>query len=288
METKIISSLKSIFFILLCIVFGFSSFAQEEYTVQNEELILYVEEQGELTLLSERTDKIYRLFLKKDDRIKELTQENYKITVTEFTSKIDLDIEKLEFKLRAISDIVYQHNNGGEETATNLSNINTRLGAWGGLSNFTSFVNPENKNIFFAGLEAEVYSETDYTRNSIIAQVRKSFPENEFDLDITELMIGYRFKVVDQDFIHFYLEAELVTFGRYQETYTSLNAENFAEEITQTNTALDAPLGLGAGLAVKLFKENYLTLGYSNLIKIGNSTRSDFPVDVRLGFKFRL
>jgi hypothetical protein len=288
MEAKRISSLSRRLVLFIFFAFSLTSFAQMQYTVNEESVLLFVEEEGELTLLSERSAKTYRFFLKKGVRLEELTEENYKSIIEDFTADVTLDTENLKFNRKAIAEVVYQYNLGGEDAQGGDSTVSLRLGAFGGLSNFTGFANPQNENLFFAGLEAEVYSETDYTRNSIIAQLRKSFPTDEFDLDITELMIGYRFKVIDIEIFHFYLEAELFRFGTYQESFTELDSNNEIIAFDRSSTSLNAPIGLGAGMALRLFNENYLTLGYSNLVKIGESTRSDFPVDVRLGLKFRL
>ncbi|GGE37614.1 hypothetical protein GCM10010832_17310 [Psychroflexus planctonicus] len=280
--------MKNAAFFILFLLFSLSSFAQEQYTVNGEELMLYVEEEGKLTLLTERSTRDYRFFLKKEDQVVELTPENYKQKIDEFTSDVDLNTRKLGFNRRELSRVILKYNYGGEDEMGSQSDVSIRLGVWGGQSNFISYENDQDELIPFAGIELEVYSETDFKRNSILAQVRKSFPSEEFELDLTELMIGYRFKVIDSKYFHFYLEAELITFGRYDETFLEEQTSGGPTPVNQTGTSLNTPVGLGAGMALRIFKGSYLTLGYSNLVKLGESTRSDFPIDVRAGFKFRL
>lgn len=280
--------MKNAAFFIVFLLFSLSSFAQEQYTVNGEELMLYVEEEGKLTLLTERSTRDYRFFLKNEDQIVELTPENYKQKIDEFTSDVDLNTRKLGFNRRELSRVILKYNYGGEDEMGSQSDVSVRLGVWGGQSNFIGYENDQDELIPFAGIELEVYSETDFKRNSISAQVRKSFPSEEFELDLTELMIGYRFKVIDSKYFHFYLEAELITFGRYDETFLEEQTTGEPTLVNQTGTSLNTPLGLGAGMALRIFKGSYLTLGYSNLVKLGESTRSDFPIDVRAGFKFRL
>lgn len=272
-------------------LFTLNTFAQKEYIVQEykgEQLMLYTEEEGKLNLFTERSTRDYRFFLKKGDDLVEITKDNYREKIDEFTSDVDLNTRSLNFTRKDLSRVVLKYNYGGEDSMGSLSGVRVRLGAWGGVSNFTSFNSDEDENIGFAGLEFEFYSETDYSRNSIIAQFRRSFPNDDFDLDVSEFMLGYRFKAIDTKYFHFYLEAELITFGRYRESFTELNNDDLPVLVNQTSTSLSTPVGLGAGMAIKLFQETYLTLGYSNLVKLGESTRSDFPVDVRFGIKFRL
>lgn len=88
----------------------------------------------------------------------------------------------------------------------------------------------------------------------------------------------------------------LVVFLKYVFLDTSYYDLIYSDEATTQNPEpiiykdsgrldLDAPLGLGLGLAVQLSKGVYFTLGYSNLVQI-NETRNDFPVDIRTGLKF--
>ncbi|GGE04417.1 hypothetical protein [Psychroflexus salis] len=288
METKNISLTQKISVILFFLLLGFSGFSQKEYQVNGESLLLYVEEEGELSLLTERSTRDYRYFLKKDDQLVELTKENYREKIDEYTASIDLNTRKLDFTRRDLSMIVLKYNYGGEDAMDSKSNVHVRLGLWGGQSNFIMFRSEDDNQIPFAGIEAELYSEEDYPRNSLLLQLRKSFPTDDFELDITEMMIGYRFKIIDTRIFHFYAEAELISFGSYDETFLELDNNDVPTEISESYTALNTPLGIGAGMAIRLFNETFLTLNYSNIYKFGEDTRDDFSVDLRAGVKFRL
>ena len=288
METKNISLTQKISVILFFLLLGFSGFSQKEYQVNGESLLLYVEEEGELSLLTERSTRDYRYFLKKDDQLVELTKENYREKIDEYTASIDLNTRKLDFTRRDLSMIVLKYNYGGEDAMDSKSNVHVRLGLWGGQSNFIMFRSEDDNQIPFAGIEAELYSEEDYPRNSLLLQLRKSFPTDDFELDITEMMIGYRFKIIDTRIFHFYAEAELISFGSYDETFLELDNNDVPTEISESYTALNTPLGIGAGMAIRLFNETFLTLNYSNIYKFGEDMRDDFSVDLRAGVKFRL
>lgn len=290
MEATTISFLKRTLLVLTFTLLSWCGIAQQQYTVNGEEVMLYLEEEGKLTLLTERSSRDFRFFLKKGAQIEELRASNYKEKLNELTADVELDFRKISFNRRDLSWVVQKYNRGGEEAEQKESEILFRFGGWFGQSNVSSFRNPEDKNIPFFGAEFEGYSDSSYTRNSIIAQLRatNTNDDDDFQLELFEFMLGYRFKLVDTGFFHLYLEAELITFGRYKETYTIFNADGALVESNQTNTYVSAPLGLGAGMAFRIFPSTYFTLGYSNLVKVGESTRNDFPVDIRAGFKFNL
>ncbi len=288
MEAKKLSFIKNISWIAIFLFISQLSFAQKEYTVAGEDLLLYVEEEGNLTLLTERSTRDYRFFLLKDEKIVELTKENYIDKINEFTADMDLNTRKLNFNRRDLSRVVLKYNYGGEDEMDSESTVRVRLGIWGGESNFVMFRSEEDNSIPFAGLEAELYSETDYPRNSLLLQLRKSFPTEEFELDLTELMIGYRFKIINSRVFHLYAEAELISFGHYDETFIEFDNNNIPTEINESYTSLNTPLGIGAGMAIRLVNELFITFNYSNIYKFGENTRDDTSVDLRAGIKFRL
>lgn len=269
---------------VVCFVKPLMLQAQHSYQVNGENLELFFEEEGELSLLSERSQKNYRFFLAKDNKIVELQKESYLETISKFTEDTQLDISKVSFDIRSLVQIIQAYN-AKNTNQLGASTLTWRLGVWSGLSNFTNYQNTSNTYATFTGVEFEIYNSIQYTRNSLFTQLRGTFPSNDkLDLTFMELMIGYRFKLVQQESFHFYFESELITFSRYTETFTNDNEQIF--ETTQTNTALSTPIGLGLGAAFFMTDRLLLTLGYSNIVRLGENTRSDFPIDFRLGLRF--
>lgn len=286
MERSKISNLAALFFLLLCVTFTKALVAQNNYTVNGESLILYMEEQGDLNLLTERSQKTYRFFILKQDKIIELTPENYQTKLNELTKDEQLNVSKVNYNIRSLSQFIQLYNEKSREAST-VSELDWRIGVWSGLSNFTNFTNEFNVNTIFTGIELELFSPTHHTRNSLFTHVRGTFPiDDELGVEFIELMLGYRFKLINTNQFHLYFDSELVTFGRYTESFVVENSNSEINETSQTNTSLSTPLGLGIGAAVFLSEELLLTFGYSNVVRLGESTRSDFPIDFRLGLKF--
>lgn len=286
--------MKNILTGILILCFFSASIAQDlkTFNVNDQELELTYEEKGELSLLSYYLDREVRFFLEKNNELIELTEDNYKETLTTYASNADLNIMTLRYNVRDLVKVVRKHN-GGNNDYTDHSDLRVRLGALGGLGNFSeysSLQNPTNTNIPFFGAEAEVYSETQYLRSAGFFQVRHAFGNDDFDLTQTEFVLGYRFKFINTSWFHLYGETELISLFNYKLTYLDDTLDFFEEPtlITDQGFQLGTPVSLGLGMAIKLFNETYLTLNYSNMIRLGEPTRSDFPVDVRAGIKFRL
>lgn len=276
-----------------------TSLAQDvkTFSFEGKDIALTYEEKGELSLLAYYPESRYskngvRFFLEKNNELIELTQENYKENLMTYAANVDLDIMTLRYNIRDLSRVVRKYN-GGDNDYNEASGLNARLGLLGGLGNFTEYSNlqnPTNANIPFLGAEVEVYSETQYLRSSGFFQVRHAFGNDDFELTQTEFVLGYRFKFINTSWFHLYGETELISLFNYKLTYLDDTLEFFNEPtlITDSGFQLGTPVTLGLGMAIKLFNETYLTLNYSNMLRLGEPTRSDFPVDIRAGIKFRL
>lgn len=289
--------MKQLGFLFLFLI-GYTGFSQSFKTIVIQEngvdipVEMIYEEKGELSLLSYRTGREVFYYLEKGEELTLLTPENYKEILMQKAANVDLDIMKLKYNLRDLSKIVRKYN-GGDNDYYEPSGIAMRLGVLGGLGNFTEYTelqNPGNTNIPFFGIESEVYSKTQYLRHSGFAQLRQSFGNDDFDLTQTEFVLGYRFKLIDTDWFHFYAESELVSLFNYNLTYIDDTEEIFdlPTQVTDKGFQLGTPFTLGFGMAIKIFKETFLTFNYSNLVRLGEDTRSDTPIDVRFGVKFKI
>lgn len=248
-------------------------------------------EKGNVNLLLLDSEGSRRFFVEKENNIFELLPDNYKETLYKITSDKDLNTLDVNYNLKSLSSIIRTYNTFKNKNPQE-SSLGARFGFWGGLNNFVQYpsIQGGNENNLFLGAELEAYGKNKFHRHATVFQLRKSIPGDVVDLDLTELMISYRFNLISQQKIIFYLELELVNFSYYNLTYTeSSSQEDSFPLIYEDSGRLDlgTPLGLGAGMAIQLTKGVYLTLGYSNIVQL-NKTRDDFPLDFRTGIKFNL
>lgn len=83
----------------------------------------------------------------------------------------------------------------------------------GGVSNYNAFLPADfDDNYLFQALSFELYNKKRYNRHSLIVQARKSADQGDFDVDIFEIGIGYRFKIINSDRFHFILKQNSSTY----------------------------------------------------------------------------
>lgn len=288
MERKKVPHIILMFIGMLCLVPTTKVNAQQEFLVNEEKLMLYNEEAGELNLYTERSEKQYRYFLGKNDELVELTELNYRAIISDFTKVDEQELSKIKYDIRSLSQFVQEFNASNSGDDVNVPPLALQLGVWSGVSNFTNFGNNSNTNASFSGIELALFSSTKYSRNVLLSQLRGTFPiDDDLGLEFVELMLGYRFLAVNSAKFNVYIDAELITFGRYKETFVAENSSDTDNAFTQTNTSLGTPIGLGVGAAYALAKDVFITLGYANIVRLGEKTRDDFSIDFRLGLRYQ-
>lgn len=287
-KQKNLMRLQSLLILLFVICFDFVN-AQNQTELEELKASMQPIEQGEINLYLLDTEKSRRFFVEKNSTFTELLPGNYKEVIDQVTSDKDLNTLKVNYDLKSLSKVVRSYNSLKDKSPKSLD-IGARIGVWAGMSNFVqypSIQNANDNNLFF-GVELEAYGKKDFKRHATVFQLRKSIPGDVIDLDLTEFMLGYRFNIINHKIFMLYFEAELVHISYYDLIYSDeVTTQNPEPRLYKDSGRLDldAPLGLGVGLAVQLSKGMYFTLGYSNLVQI-NETRNDFPVDIRTGLKF--
>lgn len=280
-----------IFIVLTCISFHLAV-GQNEDEFKHLKSSMKILEEGELSLFLLDEDNSRRFFIEKSTTLIELHPNNFKQKLDQLTSDKDLDTFDVKFNIKSISSLVRAYNSYKADEPKELD-LGARFGFWGGVNNFVQYpsVQDGNENNLFFGIELEAFGRNKFDRHAAVFQLRKSIAGDVVDLDLTELMIGYRLNAINTKSFIFYFELEMINFSYYNLSYTDAppNGDSSEPIIIEDNGRLDldTPLSLGAGIAVQLSKGIYFTLGYSNLVQL-NTSRSDFPVDIRTGLKFNL
>jgi hypothetical protein len=278
---------------LLCFAFQIH-YSQESYTIEGETIELKTEVEGRLDLLWNVTRDNFRYFIRTEDgTITELKNtkskgsdlEDYKITLQQLTN--GLPAKKVRFRLY---NLVYYINSfnavEGSDNASTFarSKVNVRLGFSGGITNNPFVDNPENVKVPLVGLELELYEANVKSIQSAFLQVRHTFDSDDFDYSTTELSLGYRYRLLNLSWISFYGQVKLAT---VHFTDNVIQNENNIQE-SVSSTTFEIPLIFGIGTDIRVGKNSYITLIYSELFGLLVENKGNFSTDISLGFKFKL
>lgn len=279
--------------ILFTLLFSATLVAQENYSVNGNTYSLKTEVEGSLTLLWNVIDNEYRYFAKKGNETVELKntridgkyQEEYKQTLIQLTADYPVDASKTNLTLVGLRSYFNKYNKLADANYVERSNsvdLETRLGAFGGISNNTSTTNSENAFAPLLGVEFEITDNVVLKRHSIVVQFRHSFTAEDFDLTFSQFALNYRFKFIQNDRLSVFAQAKMVTL-----TFSKFDKNNSEGLQDLTNTSVNTPIGLGLGLDYKL-GNGFITFGINDLVSPGLDTNDEFSVDVTLGYKFIL
>jgi len=290
------------YFTLLFALFIFSlSSAQENYTYQGETYSLIKTVDGELDLLYNIIDDEYRYFISINGDLEELLntkvdgeyKREYKDTLQKLTSDKNISTNRLNLTLSSLENFIIKYNTLKDENFVDpraKGSLNSRLGFFGGISNMIYTPNPTNQIAPVLGVEWEVYSNEKLKRHAAFVQLRYVFESEDYKYSEAEFSLNYRFKLINLTDFHFYLDAELFNFTYYDENFTIVDSADPAnnEKINRTGSELNFPVSFGAGVAYRITPNGFLTLSYNDVVSIAEDSNGEFPVDVTLGYKFKL
>ena len=292
------------FFLFVILFFSMyaTSIAQEgSYTVDGENYVLKTAVEGELTLLWNTIDGEFRYFVEKDDTIYELKntkdsdnsyKEEYKETLRILTA--DSSLMPSETKL-TLSSLKYYVNSYNKEKDANYQynasavKLKTRLGVFGGISNNPYVTNPDNLFAPIFGGELELYENETAKRHAGFIEFKQSLKSGDFEYQSTQVSLNYRFRFIYQPKFNIYAQVKFATYTN-SSTIVMYPDEDSGEMITEkiSGGSFDTPFSFGLGADVKLFNEHYLTLTYGEIAAIFLDNQGNFPIDLRLGYKFKL
>jgi len=292
--------MKKIIFLLLFVLFCFSTSAQKQYTIKGETLELKTEVTGTIDLLWNIIDREYRYFVRKNEVITELInargndnkfQEEYKTTLSELTKDSGLNTSDVKLTLYDLGNFINKYNASQDSNYVIESKeavIKSRLLVFGGVTNSPFINNPDNINNPQFGAEIEIFEGNILPRHTLFFEIKHVLNNDEFKYSTTQLSLGYRFRFINTE--KFILYANVV-FGTYNFSKNTLSFINEADVIITeeiTNNGFDAPFAFGIGADFKITSNSFITLNYNELFALFVDSQDNFSTNIALGYKFNL
>ena len=281
--------------VLICILCSFYSFAQQNYSVNGQDISLFTAVEGKLSLLWNTIDGEYQYFLKKDNELIPLKNTKkgrmylgeYKETLRKYTQ---LDAVRVKFTKPSLSKIIDEYNqlNDPNYVSNNTPlSLKTRLGGFLGTTNYAYFVNPENTLLIQLGAEFEIMDPVVLKRHSIAFQLRQLIGNNTYDFNSTQLSLNYRFKALLIDQLAVYVNTRIAGYYYISQDITLVENNGELNNIKDSDGEFIAPFAFGIGADIPLGK-GFLTFQYQDIFAINQDDFGEFPVDIALGYKFNL
>ncbi len=291
--------MKKLLFLCCLIAFNFSLIAQQNYTVNNENLVLKTEIEGTIDLLWNTINGEYRYFLKEaNNSITELKNEKdntnkylnqYQQTLKKLTGN---DASKVKLTLYSLKKFINDYNASQDANYTfsdGKAVLKSRIGVFGGITNNRFITNPDNAIApNFTG-EFEVFGVKSMTKHAGFASVRHTLSTAKLDYTATQIALGYRYRFINKDCFNIYGQTKFVTytFSQSKEMVPSELDPNTLIEIEASGTAFDAPFIFGLGADFKI-GNGYVSAIYDSLFALLIDNKEHFPVDFSIGYKFNL
>lgn len=283
------------FFLLTVVLVSLQSYAQKNYTINNETLLLYQEAEGAVTLLWNIVKDEYRYFIKKDTEIIELKNtraekgfmEEYKTTLKNVTGT---DASKVKLTTPDLIKFIDTYNTNNDPSYVSQQTnprLETRLGGFAGVSNYIYFVNPDNTLLPQLGVEFEVFDALKLKRHSIVFQLRQLFAKSDYDFSSTQLNINYRFKFIHKEKFAVFTNAKIGNCNYISQDIDVIENNGEITNISASGGDFEAPFGIGIGAEFALGK-GFITFLYQDIFALNLNESDEFPVDFALGYKFRL
>ena len=289
---------KFIIITVFAILLSVSSFAQITHKIDGKSYDLTEEITGKASLYYTIIDEEYHYFIKKDDNLTELTntkddngkyQGEYKEILSILTADAGMDISNVNLTIGSLRKYVDNYNKFSDidyRLQAERPVTKARLGFFGGVSNNPFIKNTNNTIVPIFGAEAEVYDEK-RSRHSLGLAFKQSLKADEFDYTSSQFGIFYRFRVIHKEAFSIYPQATFATYT-FSNSKTTTNDGGTITTIKSSGSALDAPIILGLGADIKLGK-GYITLSANELFAlIEFENNGNFPLDLRLGYKFNM
>jgi len=279
--------------VLLC---SFNLSAQQTYVVNGESLQLYTEVEGELTLLWNTFDGIYRYFLKKDDQITELTNtktadgfaQEYKTELATYVGpERAKNVKLIKPDLAAVVDYYNTSSDPNYESQITKVSLHTRLGGFAGVSNFVYNPNPDNTISYQIGAELEVMDRVKLKRHSFVFQLRHLIGGSGYDFNSSQLTLNYRFKFVNTEALAIYANVKVAGYIYNTQNIEIYESNGDLEYTLDSGGEFQAPGAFGVGADIALGK-GFLTIQYQDFVAVNWDDNGEFPVDFAVGYKFNL
>ncbi|MEZ4858405.1 MAG: hypothetical protein R2781_06300 [Flavobacteriaceae bacterium] len=271
------------------------TFSQQTYSIQGENLSLYAEADGTLTLLWNSFEGNYRYFIKKGEVITELKntklegayQEEYKTVLQNYTGN---EASKLKFTKSDLKNYIDTYNAAADSTYVSQIpsvNLKTRLGGFAGMTNYPYFVNPENTVLPQIGIDFEIIDEIKLKRHSMQFQFRQIFGNKDYDFSSSQLSLNYRFKFVKWETFDVFVNTKIADYVYISQDIDVIENNGDTTNIKGSGGDFQAPFALGIGADIAL-GNGYITLLYQDIVALNLTDNGEFPIDFAIGYKWKL
>lgn len=289
---KYILNLAFCFIVFFCV-------SQETYTVNGDSYELIQESNGSIELLWNEIDGVYRYFVKKGNTIHELLNtkdengkydENYKLILENLTSDKSLSAKNVNLTLMGLKTFVDNYNTlkDSNYVAKPKAKLLTRFSVFGGITNSPLITNPDNvKNPVF-GLEFEFSEAVELPRHSIYFQGKRTIGSDKFDYSATQIIVGYRFRIINKKAFNFYTSLDLAQYLFINEKRIELNDTDDIEFINTKENGFEAPFTFGIGTDITLSESSFLSITYNELFSLLLDNEGDFSTSFAISYKFKL
>ncbi len=295
----IYTTMNKVFFLCCLIAFNCNLKAQDSYTIASETFQLKTEIEGTLDLLWTTVDKKYRYFVKDaQENITELKNEKgtdgkyqnqHQTTLKALTG---LDASKVRLTLYDLKQFINVYNSTKDTNykyANTKAQLKSRIGIFGGLTNHRFLENPDAIKTGLLSGEFEIFGLKSMTKHAGFASVRHAFGQDDFDINTTQVALGYRYRFINASRFNVYGQTKFATytFTTFKQTIASETDPNTFVDIETSGNDFDAPFIFGLGADFKL-GNGYLSVVYDSLFALLIDNRDNFPIDISLGYKFNL
>lgn len=281
------------YFVFLFILFMSCSevFAQEQYSFNDEVLMLNKETDGKLDLLWSLENRNYRYFIKTEDgNILEINGENYKEVLGQLTSDTNLSAEKVKFTRIGLKKFIDAYNKKAdinyEETET--KRVELRLMPFAGITNNPFITNEDNVLFGQFGAELELRENKTSPRSALFIKARHVLSNDELDFSTTEISLGYRYRFINKDNFSLFADVKFTTLNFSNATIPVPDEEGVVTEQTFKDTAFDVPFIFGIGADYKVASNGYITLNYNEIFAANLKNQGNFSTNLTLGYRFEL
>jgi hypothetical protein len=283
--------------ISLCFISCFCV-AQETYDIDDESYFLIKETNGSIVLLWNVINGKDRYFLQINDSIIELVNtkdENrkrkyeYKTVLSDLTSDETISLDNVKLKLMSLKTFIDDYNllKDPDYQINPKGKLLTKFSVFGGITNSPFLDNPDNiKNPVF-GVEFEFSEAVELPRHSIYFQGKQVFGSDTFDYSATNIIVGYRLRIVNKETFNFYMSLDMAQYiyVRHEKT---LSCSDCSSNIVEKVNGFEVPLAFGVGADIKLSKTSFLSITYNELFALLLENEGNFSSSFAVGYKFIL
>ena len=279
--------------------FHLSLFAKKTYTIDGNSYQLNTEVDGTITLLSNSIDSEIRFFSKKGNEILELVntkangdyQEEYIAVLKQHSGKMDTEVNDVKLTMGSLRTFYNEYNKQVDSSYSydeNPVHLIAYLGAFGGVTNAIFSGNETNVSQPKIGIEVELMDAQKLKRHAIVFRLSQTFKNDEQKNSATQISFNYRFKFIKTEMFNAFINTKVAAYSYIKNEFSVAATDTEPARIEETSGGgFDAPIAFGIGAEYKL-GNGYLFATYNDAVSLNQDSNGEFPVDVSLGYKFKL